>query len=103
LKLADPDDAFTATASLITAAGVTVELDLSTAVDMKAERVRYTKELKVAEKESEQTSVKLNNDKFLANAKPAVIEQIRDRNSKARADIERITAILAAMPPDAAG
>jgi valyl-tRNA synthetase len=77
---------------------VTIDLDLSTAVDVGAERARLTKELAGAEQELEQTGKKLANQGFLANAKPEVVDGIRARNAAASADIERITAALAALP-----
>src|SRR6185437_3958068 len=55
-----------------------IELDLSTAIDVSAERARLTKDLAAAHKELEQTGRKLANEKFLANAKPQVVSSIRD-------------------------
>jgi valyl-tRNA synthetase len=98
LRLTEPSDGFTATASLTTSAGVGIDLDLSTAIDVGAERARLTRDLAVAEKELEQTGKKLGNDGFLANAKPEVVEGIRARNAAAQADIARITAALNALP-----
>jgi valyl-tRNA synthetase len=98
LRLSEPDEGFAPTASLTTSGGVTIELDLSTAVDVAAERARLTKEFAAAEKELEQTGKKLGNDAFLANAKPEVVDGIRARNAAATADISRINAALAALP-----
>jgi valyl-tRNA synthetase len=98
LRLTEPDQGFAATASLTTPGGVTIDLDLSTAVDVGAERARLTKELAGAEQELEQTGKKLANQGFLANAKPEVVDGIRARNAAASADIERITAALAGLP-----
>jgi valyl-tRNA synthetase len=98
LRLTQPDDGFTPTASLTSAHGVTIELDLSTAIDVVAERARLARDLATAEKELEQTGKKLGNDGFLANAKPEVVEQIRARNAAAQASIERVRAALAALP-----
>jgi valyl-tRNA synthetase len=98
LRLTEPDAGFAPTASLMTAAGVRIELDLSTAIDVAAERARLSKELAAAEKELEQTGRKLANDGFLANAKPEVVQGIRARNAAAKADIERVTAALGALP-----
>jgi valyl-tRNA synthetase len=98
LRLTEPEDGFTPTASLTTASGVVIELDLSTAIDVGAERARLTKELAAAQKELEQTGKKLGNDGFLANAKPEVVEGIRARNAAAIADISRIDAARATLP-----
>jgi valyl-tRNA synthetase len=101
LRLTEPAQDFETTASVRTGGDVRVELDLSAAVNVEAERARYTKELGIAEKELAQTGAKLGNDKFLANAKPEVVAQIRQRNDTAGADIERLQAVLAALPAPA--
>ena len=69
LRLTEPDGQFTPTAELSTGSG-RIELDLSTAIDVPAERARLTKDLAAAQKELEQTGRKLANEQFLANAKP---------------------------------
>jgi len=99
VRLTEPEPGFTATASITTAGGITIDLDLSTAVDVGAERSRLARELTVAEKELEQTGRKLANAGFLANAKPEVVDSIRARNATAAADIQRVSASLAALPP----
>ncbi|MCW2492259.1 MAG: valS [Frankiales bacterium] len=98
LRLTDPDDSFTPTASLTTSAGVTIALDLSTAVDVAAERARYQRDLATATKELDQTSKKLGNQGFLAKAPDDVVAGIRARSAAASADIERINAALDALP-----
>jgi valyl-tRNA synthetase len=98
LRLAEPGPEFTPTASLTTVAGVRIELDLSTAIDVAAERARLTKDQAAARKELEQTGKKLANSGFMANAKPEVVSSIRERNGKAAAELERIDAALAALP-----
>ena len=90
-------DDFTATASL-PVAGATVALDLSGAIDFAAERKRLAKDLAAAEKELAQAGAKLGNDGFLAKAPDKVVEGIRHRSRTAQADIERLTAQLAALP-----
>jgi len=98
LRLTEPGQDFTATASLTTSVGAGIELDLSTAVDVAAERTRLNRALATAQKEFEQTGKKLSNEQFLANAKPDVVASVRARNDAAHADIERIQAGLAALP-----
>ncbi|HEY2042252.1 MAG TPA: valine--tRNA ligase, partial [Jatrophihabitans sp.] len=98
LRLDEPTEQFAATASLTTAAGVRIELDLSTAVDFAAERVRLNREYAVAQKELEQTQSKLGNENLLAKAPEQVVAKLRERNAAARADIDRIAAALDALP-----
>jgi valyl-tRNA synthetase len=99
LRLTEPDVTFTPTAELNTGAGVRIELDLSTAIDVAAERTRLSRDLATARKELDQTGRKLANDAFLANAKPDVVSSIRARNAAAAADLSRIEAALAGLPP----
>ncbi|MFE9423363.1 valine--tRNA ligase [Kitasatospora sp. NPDC006697] len=96
-KLTAAGEGFTATASL-SAAGATVALDLSGAIDVAAERKRLAKDLAVAEKELAQTTGKLGNEGFLAKAPDEVVAKIRTRQAAAEADIARIGAQLAALP-----
>ncbi|MFW3475135.1 valine--tRNA ligase [Streptomyces microflavus] len=97
LRLQPAGDGFHATASL-PVAGVTVALDLSGTIDVPAERKRLTKDLETAQKEKAQATGKLGNEAFLAKAPDNVVDKIRGRLSKAEADIERISAQLAALP-----
>lgn len=97
LRLQAEGDAFQATATL-PVAGATVALDLSGTIDVPAERKRLTKDRDAAEKEKQQATAKLGNEAFLAKAPDNVVDKIRGRLSKAEADIERITAQLAALP-----
>ncbi|MFF0057304.1 valine--tRNA ligase [Streptomyces microflavus] len=97
LRLQPAGDGFHTTASL-PVAGVTVALDLSGTIDVPAERKRLTKDLEAAQKEKAQATGKLGNEAFLAKAPDNVVDKIRGRLSKAEADIERISAQLAALP-----
>ncbi|NYI06625.1 valine--tRNA ligase [Allostreptomyces psammosilenae] len=97
VRLQPEGEGFTPTAAL-PVAGVTVELDLSGAIDVEAERKRLTKDLAAAEKERDQNARKLANEGFLAKAAPAAIEKARGRLATAEADIERIAKQLAALP-----
>ena len=100
LRLTEPGDGFTATASL-QAEGVTVELGAA-AVDVAAERRRLEKDLAVAQKEAEQTERKLGNESFLAKAPPEVVDKTRARLAAARADITRISGRIAGLTGQAA-
>ncbi|MEU7042938.1 valine--tRNA ligase [Streptomyces varsoviensis] len=97
LRLQPAGEGFTATASL-PVAGARVALDLSGTIDVEAERKRLTKDLAAAEKEKAQATGKLGNEAFLSKAPDQVVEKIRTRLAKAEADIERISAQLAALP-----
>jgi valyl-tRNA synthetase len=97
LRLLPAGDGFHATAAL-PVAGATVQLDLSGTIDVAAERRRLTKDLGLAEKEKADAGRKLGNEAFLAKAPEKVVTGIRARLTAAEADIERITAQLAALP-----
>jgi valyl-tRNA synthetase len=96
LRLDQPDasGAFTATAALTTSGGVVVELDLSGAIDVAAERARLTKDLAAARKERDVNAAKLGNAAFVAKAPPAIVTKHRDRLAAAEADLTRIQAAL---------
>jgi valyl-tRNA synthetase len=74
-----------------------VELDLSGTVDVVAERARLEKDLITAQKDMKTAEVKLNNEGFMAKAPESVVAEIRKRMAATSADIERITAQLAAL------
>ncbi|MET4921285.1 valine--tRNA ligase [Streptomyces sp. PSRA5] len=97
LRLQEEGDSFQATATL-PVAGATVALDLSGTIDVPAERKRLTKDRDAAQKEKQQATAKLGNEAFLAKAPDNVVDKIRGRLTKAEADIERLTAQLAALP-----
>ena len=100
LRLTAPGGAFTATASVL-AEGITVELDTAAGIDVAAERRRMDKDLAAARKEADQAERKLANESFLAKAPADVVTKARERLDAARADIERLTGRLAALPgPD---
>ena len=73
------------------------ELDLSGAVDVVAERARLEKDLVTAQKDLATAEVKLKNEGFMAKAPENVVTEIRERQAATSADIERITAQLAAL------
>ncbi|CAN2211268.1 ValS Valyl-tRNA synthetase [Candidatus Nanopelagicaceae bacterium] len=94
LKLEDKN--FTPSATL-EIAGVKIELDLTGSIDVVAERARLEKDLAAAKKDLQTAEVKLGNAGFMAKAPADVIVEIKDRLAKTSADIERITAALAAL------
>ncbi|MGA6164236.1 valine--tRNA ligase [Amycolatopsis magusensis] len=101
VRLTDAGDDFTASVSLevgLSGGIAEVELDLSGAVDVVAERKRLEKDLGLAEKELKQTEGKLGNQAFLDKAPDAVVDKIKLRRETALSDIDRITTRLAALP-----
>jgi len=96
LRLTDPDDGFSSSASLV-AEGATIEIDLAGTVDVAAERRRLEKDLAAARKEAQQVSAKLANQGFLAKAPDDVVGKTRQRLETAEADITRLTGRLAAL------
>jgi valyl-tRNA synthetase len=100
-RLDEAGEGFAPTASLEVAlptGTVTVRVDTSGAIDVAAERKRLTKDLATAQKELEQTQAKLANPKFTDRAPADVVAKIETRRATAVADIDRITAQLAALP-----
>jgi len=87
-------------ASKIEVGSVTIEFDLSGAIDVKAERARLTKDLGQAEKDRTTAKVKLDNEGFMAKAPLEVVTEIRERLTQTSADIERMSAALAALPSE---
>ncbi|MPY84683.1 MAG: valine--tRNA ligase [Actinophytocola sp.] len=75
-----------------------VELDLSGAIDVAAERKRLDKDLAAARRELEQTEKKLANPSFTEKAPADVVEKIRVRKQAAESDIDRVSARLATLP-----
>ncbi|MEP6853769.1 MAG: valine--tRNA ligase [bacterium] len=98
LRLTEPGPDFTVTAALTTAAGVRIELDLSRAIDVAAERARLTKDRAAATKELEQAAAKLGNEAFLAKAPEKVVLGIRARREAAESELARVGAALSALP-----
>jgi valyl-tRNA synthetase len=80
---------------------ILVEFDLTGAIDVKAERARLTKDLATAQKDLATAKVKLQNDGFMAKAPLEVVTEIRERLAVTTAEIERLEALLAALPLDA--
>ncbi|MEJ6574005.1 MAG: valine--tRNA ligase [Actinomycetes bacterium] len=77
---------------------IKVEFDLTGAIDVVAERARLTKDLATAEKDRATARIKLENEGFMAKAPIEVVQEIRERLAQTSADIESITAQLAALP-----
>jgi valyl-tRNA synthetase len=89
---------FSTTASL-SVRGVTIEVDLSGAIDVAAERARLAKDLATAEKEAALAAAKLGNPEFVAKAPAPVVAKMRGRLDDARAEIARLADQLDALPP----
>ncbi|SDU58174.1 valine--tRNA ligase [Jiangella alkaliphila] len=99
-RLTEPSDGFTATAQVVVGA-VTVELDLSGAVDVEAERKRLSKDLATERKALEQALRKLGNEQFLAKAPEAEVDKVRGRRTAAEGEIARLETQLAGLPQGA--
>jgi len=96
LRLDPPADPFTPSASL-PAEGITVELDVTGAIDIAAERRRLEKDLTAARTEADQATRKLANEQFTAKAPPEVVAKTRQRLEAAQADITRLQKRLSAL------
>ncbi|WP_026876482.1 valine--tRNA ligase [Jiangella gansuensis] len=96
-RLEAAQDGFTATARVVVGS-ITVEVDLSGAVDVEAERRRLTKDLANERKALEQATRKLDNEQFLAKAPEAEVDKVRARRTTAEAEIARLEAQLAGLP-----
>jgi valyl-tRNA synthetase len=90
------EDTFTVGATL-TVPGARVELDLSEAIDVEAERARLSKDLAAAKAEIEAADAKLANEAFLVKAPENVVDKIRARKATGEADVARISAALGAL------
>ena len=97
LRLEQPGDGFTRTASLLVE-NVTVELDTAGTIDVAAERKRLEKDLGLARKDRDQAQRKLGNAEFLAKAPAAVVDKVRDQLTTAEAEIVRLEAQVAGLP-----
>lgn len=99
LRIDHPEeDALFIPSTTLEIGAVKVELDLSDAVDVGAERSRLTKDLATARKDRETANIKLSNENFMAKAPANVVTEIRERLVKTDADIARINAQLAKLP-----
>ncbi|MFC5996805.1 valine--tRNA ligase [Pseudonocardia hispaniensis] len=100
-RLDGPSDGFAPTATVEVGLpgnrSARVELDLSGAVDVAAERARLGRDLNAARKELDQADKKLGNPRFTEKAPAQVVDGIRARRAAALADIERVTARLEAL------
>ena len=88
-------DKFTAKTQI---GNVTVEFDLTGAIDLVAERSRLSKDLQIAQKDRDTAKVKLDNEGFMAKAPMEVVTEIRERLAQTTEDIARITALLEKLP-----
>ena len=97
-RLTPDEDGFVPTpGASLQVKGAVVELDLSGAIDVAAEKARLEKDLAVARKEIEAADAKLANTDFVAKAPEAVVAKIHARKAGGEADVARITAQLASL------
>jgi valyl-tRNA synthetase len=97
LRLAEPVDGFTPTASLH-AEGVTIELDTLAGLDVAAERKRLAKDLAAARADIEAAERKLASPSFVERAPAQVVEKNRDRLAAAQQEVGRLEERLASLP-----
>jgi valyl-tRNA synthetase len=69
-------------------------LDLAGAVDLGKERARLQKEAAAVRGELDKIAAKLGNEQFIAKAKPEAVEEQRERETNARAALNRLEAAL---------
>ncbi len=69
-------------------------LPLGQLIDLEAERARLMKDVSKIEQDIEKISVKLNNPKFIENAKPEIVELERNRIVELRAAQKKISLAL---------
>ncbi|MEN3144610.1 valine--tRNA ligase [Ochrobactrum sp. WV_118_8] len=69
----------------------TICIPLGSLIDLKAEDARLNKELTKLAQEMERVGNKLSNEKFVANAKPEIVEAERDRLVELSEAIQRLT------------
>jgi valyl-tRNA synthetase len=100
LRLTEPVDGFTPTASLH-AEGVTIELDTLAGLDVAAERKRLAKDLAAARADIEAAERKLASPSFVERAPAAVVAKNRDRLAAAQQEATRLQERLAALPAGA--
>jgi valyl-tRNA synthetase len=74
--------------------GAVMALPLAGIVDVDAENARLSKAMAKVAKEVGGLKGKLGNEKFLANAKPEVVEEQRGRLVTAEAEVEKLEAAL---------
>ena len=75
----------------------TVYLDLSSAIDVEAEKERLGKELEKLGKAIQAGEGKLNNASFVEKAPPAVVEGARKQLSETKAKRQEITRLLESL------
>src|SRR5699024_2479435 len=95
-----PEADFTASASIevrLSQGTVEISLDTSDAIEVDAERKRLEKYLDKALKELDQTGSKLSNEAFLSKAPEHVVDKIRERQTIAQEEVERINTRLEAL------
>ncbi|MGE5287513.1 MAG: valine--tRNA ligase [Micromonosporaceae bacterium] len=101
-RLDVPADGFNPTTQL-SLPDARVQLDLSGAIDVAAERRRLSKDLAASEKERAASLKRLDTPDFVAKAPEAVVVKIRERLVAANENIERIRAQLSALSPGSDG
>lgn len=76
----------------------TAFLDLAHSIDVSAERQRLEKELAKLDKGIKAGQAKMNNEKFLSSAPPAVVDGAREQLAKTQARFDEIQKLLMSLP-----
>ncbi len=97
VRLDEPADEFSPSATLALSGGVLVELDTRGTIDVAAERARLEKDLAAMRKEADQCRAKLGNEAFVAKAPEQVVRKVHDRLATAEGEIARLTTQLDAL------
>lgn len=105
-RITEPEEGFQSSAEVEVGLGtaglvVSIEIDLSTTIDVEAEKARLAKDLAAAQKELGLATAKLGNTAFTDKAPAAVVDKIKARAELAEADISRFTARLEALAASA--
>ncbi|MDR0822724.1 MAG: class I tRNA ligase family protein, partial [Endomicrobium sp.] len=81
----------------VVAGGFEIFLPLEGLIDIKKERARLTKEIALAAREVERTSLKLKNESFINRAPGSEVEKIKTRFNEATLKIEKINESLKSL------
>ncbi len=74
-----------------------LEVYIPGVIDPEKERLRLTKQQQDLQKRIDGSRRKLDNEKFLSNAKPDVVQKERDRLAESEAQMENVAAALSAL------
>jgi len=94
IRRIDPATPATQNSIQVVAENASLFLDVTGAIDLGKERARLKKEAAAVRGELDKIAAKLDNEQFVAKAKPEAVEEQRERESQARAALARLDAAL---------